>query len=56
MRDRFRDAMRLMRGHDPQLWEDGFHTLRPHAADEDAAFRGWARRGLELLDGRESRN
>jgi len=25
--------MRLMRKHDPQLQEDGFHMLRPHAAE-----------------------
>jgi hypothetical protein len=30
---RFREAMRLMRKHDPQLQEDGFHLLLPHAAD-----------------------
>jgi HEAT repeat protein len=33
MANRFRDAMRLMRKHDPQLREDGFHRLRPHAAE-----------------------
>jgi len=29
----FREAMRLMRSHDPQCREDGFHQLLPHAAD-----------------------
>jgi hypothetical protein len=29
----FRKAMGLMRRHDPQLQEDGFHQLLPHAAD-----------------------
>lgn len=29
----FREAMRLMRSHDPQRREDGFHQLLPHAAD-----------------------
>jgi hypothetical protein len=29
----FREAMRLMRSHDPQRKEDGFHRLLPHAAD-----------------------
>src|SRR5215472_16766214 len=29
----FRQAMRLMRSHDPQRKEDGFHQLLPHAAD-----------------------
>ena len=29
----FRQAMRLMRSHDPQRQEDGFHQLLPHAAD-----------------------
>ncbi|QUQ70560.1 HEAT repeat domain-containing protein [Kutzneria sp. CA-103260] len=33
MGDTFRDAMRLMRKHNPQLQEDGFHLLRPHAAE-----------------------
>jgi hypothetical protein len=28
----FQHAMRLMRSRDPQLREDGFHLLRPHAA------------------------
>lgn len=99
MRFRFRDAMRLMRKHDPQLQEDGFHMLRPHAAehveeliaefraekkdhglrcwlveligdarseaarplltelrdDEDESIRDWAKRGLEMLGGKESR-
>jgi hypothetical protein len=29
----FGDAMRLMRSHDPQRQEDGFHQFLPHAAD-----------------------
>jgi hypothetical protein len=29
----FREAMRLMRRHDPQRREDGFHTLRPVARE-----------------------
>jgi HEAT repeat protein len=29
----FRDAMRLMRSHDPQRQEDGFRQVLPHAAD-----------------------
>jgi hypothetical protein len=29
----FREAMRLMRSHDPQRQEDGFNLLLPHAAD-----------------------
>lgn len=29
----FRDAMRLMRSHNPQLREDGFHRLLPNARD-----------------------
>lgn len=29
----FREAMQLMRSHDPQRREDGFHQLLPHAAD-----------------------
>ncbi len=29
----FRDAMRLMRSHDPQLQEDGFRTLLPVASE-----------------------
>lgn len=29
----FREAMRMMRSHDPQRQEDGFHQLLPHAAD-----------------------
>ncbi|HEX7162173.1 MAG TPA: HEAT repeat domain-containing protein [Trebonia sp.] len=33
MTRRFREAMRLMRSHDPQRREDGFHQLLPHAAD-----------------------
>lgn len=32
MTDRFQRAMRLMRRHDPQAKEDGFHLLLPHAA------------------------
>src|SRR5438105_205431 len=27
----FQECMRLMRKHDPQLQEDGFHLLLPHA-------------------------
>lgn len=30
---RFRQAMWLMRRHNPQTMEDGFHLLRPHAAE-----------------------
>jgi hypothetical protein len=30
---RFQQAMRLMRRHDPQAREDGFHLLLPHAAE-----------------------
>ncbi len=33
MTDTFRTAMRLMRKHDPQLQEDGFHMLLPVASD-----------------------
>lgn len=33
MTDTFRAAMRLMRKNDPQLQEDGFHTLLPVASD-----------------------
>jgi HEAT repeat protein len=33
MASRFRDAMRLMRRHDPQLQEEGFQRLLEHAAD-----------------------
>ena len=33
MGDTFRDAMRLMRRHNPQLREDGFALLRPQAAE-----------------------
>jgi HEAT repeat protein len=29
----FRQVTRLMRSHDPQRQEDGFHQLLPHAAD-----------------------
>jgi hypothetical protein len=29
----FDKAMRQMRRHDPQVQEDGFHTLRPRAAE-----------------------
>jgi hypothetical protein len=29
----FREAMGLMRSHDPQRQEDGFHLLLPYAAD-----------------------
>jgi HEAT repeat protein len=40
---RFRDAMGLMRRHDPQFQEEGFQILRDHAADDVdelmAAFR-----------------
>ena len=30
---RFQQAMQLMRRHDPQAREDGFHLLLPHAAE-----------------------
>jgi HEAT repeats len=33
MTDRFQQAMRLMRKHDPQIREDGFALLRLHAAE-----------------------
>lgn len=33
MTDTFRAAMSLMRKHDPQLREDGFHMLLPVASD-----------------------
>ncbi|MEU7655856.1 HEAT repeat domain-containing protein [Micromonospora taraxaci] len=33
MTKRFQQAMQLMRRHDPQTKEDGFHLLLPHAAD-----------------------
>jgi len=99
MGDGLRDAMRLMRKHNPQLQEDGFALLRPYAAEHvdaliaefwadrddhglrcwlleligearsvaalpllaelltnaDESFRTGARRGLELLDTKESR-
>ena len=29
----FKAAMKLMRKHDPQLQEDGFHTIEPRAAE-----------------------
>ncbi|MEU7776225.1 HEAT repeat domain-containing protein [Micromonospora taraxaci] len=32
MANQFQQAMRLMRSHDPQTQEDGFHQLRPHVA------------------------
>ncbi|MEU8185419.1 HEAT repeat domain-containing protein [Micromonospora sp. NPDC049044] len=32
MANQFQYAMRLMRSRDPQKQEDGFHLLRPHAA------------------------
>ncbi|MEH1031453.1 HEAT repeat domain-containing protein [Micromonospora profundi] len=32
MANRFQQAMRLMRNHDAQTQEDGFHQLRPYAA------------------------
>ncbi|MEU4555393.1 HEAT repeat protein [Micromonospora violae] len=32
MANQFQHAMRLMRSRDPQKQEDGFHLLRPHAA------------------------
>ncbi|MGW3891626.1 HEAT repeat domain-containing protein [Micromonospora chokoriensis] len=32
MANRFQQAMRLMRSHDTQTQEDGFHQLRPHVA------------------------
>ncbi|WP_220502813.1 HEAT repeat domain-containing protein [Microbispora sp. H10885] len=56
---RFQDAMHLMRRSDPQKQEDGFHSLRPYAADhvaelieefraehEDRGLRCWL---LELI-------
>lgn len=33
MTKRFERAMRLMRRHDPQAMEDGFHLLLPHVAE-----------------------
>ena len=42
-RFRVRDAMRLMRKHDPQLREDGFHLLKPHAAEHVEELIGEAR-------------
>ncbi|WP_412735990.1 HEAT repeat domain-containing protein [Krasilnikovia sp. MM14-A1259] len=33
MTKRFEQAMYLMRRHDPQAMEDGFHLLLPHAAE-----------------------
>lgn len=33
MTDRFQHAMRLMRRHDPQARENGFHLLLPNAAE-----------------------
>ncbi|MCP2246162.1 HEAT repeat domain-containing protein [Lentzea aerocolonigenes] len=33
MTKRFAEAMRLMRRRDPQLREDGFWALKPHAAE-----------------------
>ncbi|WP_405063424.1 hypothetical protein OG474_17770 [Kribbella sp. NBC_01505] len=60
MASRFDRAMRLMRKHDPQLQEDGYHLLLPHAAEhlqeliaayeaetEDPGLRGWL---LELIE------
>jgi hypothetical protein len=56
--DRFKRAMRLMRKRDPQLQEDGFHQLLPHAnehvaelisefrSEPDHALRCWL---LELI-------
>ncbi|MFI9504228.1 HEAT repeat domain-containing protein [Nocardia sp. NPDC052566] len=59
----FRDAMRLMRGSNPQQQEDGFHQLRQHAAEhlddlieqfeqeQDRRLRCWL---LELIGGTKS--
>lgn len=60
----FREAMGLMRSHDPQRQEDGFHLLLPHAADhldeliaqfeqeqDDHGLRCWL---LELIGAAES--
>ena len=60
----FREAMRLMRSHDPQRQEDGFHQLLPHAADhldelieqlqqeqDDHGLRCWL---LELIGAAQS--
>lgn len=64
MTRRFREAMRLMRSHDPQRQEDGFHQLLPHAADhlgelitqfgqeqDDHGLRCWL---LELIGAAQS--
>ena len=60
----FREAMRLMRSHDPQSQEDGFHQLLPRAADhldeliaqfeqeqDDHGLRCWL---LELIGAAQS--
>ncbi|MEV0649848.1 HEAT repeat domain-containing protein [Phytomonospora sp. NPDC050363] len=59
MSRRFRDAMRLMRKHDPQLAEDGFWALAPvagehvaelmeeFAVEKDRGLRCWL---LELVE------
>jgi hypothetical protein len=50
MTKRFDEAMRLMRRRDPQLREDGFWALKPHAAEHlnelTEAFRAEQDRGL----------
>jgi hypothetical protein len=59
MKPSFGEAMRMMRSHDAQRQEDGFHLLRPHAAEyldelieqfelerEDHGLRCWL---LELI-------
>jgi hypothetical protein len=60
MTDRFQQAMRLMRKHDPQTKEDGFGLLRLHAAEhidhsDDESLRWWAVRGLEQLGTKPAR-
>jgi hypothetical protein len=60
----FERAIRQMRGHDPQAREDGFHDLRPHAAEyldelvgefkqerDDHGLRCWL---IELIGGARS--
>ncbi|HEX6520222.1 MAG TPA: HEAT repeat domain-containing protein [Streptosporangiaceae bacterium] len=62
----FGEAMRLMRSHDPQCQEDGFHQLLPRAADyldeliaqfeqeqDDHGLRCWL---LELIGAARSPN
>ncbi|WP_394613900.1 HEAT repeat domain-containing protein [Lentzea sp. JNUCC 0626] len=50
MTNRFDECMRMMRRRDPQAREDGFWTLRPHAAEHldelIAAFRTEEDHGL----------